>query len=244
LPASSRATPIRAGSPPKRSRGWVDGKPKGVEPSRLIDLVEKICDDREATTAQEKRGAGLLRGWIEDTKLDPWKRADALKALPKCDVDSAKYAAKIKTDDDDLKRAAAEVVGKPTEATGPAPDVLGPPEPEPGAVDPKAPVKAYGAADFLAQWEGAPPDKLYELFPPGNYRIDGTVIGVRDTGKGRIELELAAGKNDAVVLALAGSQAKAARSRRRGQPAKALCEFHGTAYAGYVTFEKCHWEGG
>jgi len=75
----------------------------------LTDIVEKICADREATKDQEKRGAVILTKWIERSKLQPWVRARALQALPKCDVDSAKYASKLKIDNDEhgeVKRAA------------------------------------------------------------------------------------------------------------------------------------------
>jgi hypothetical protein len=222
---------------------WIEARADNGDPRQLIEPLEKLCADREATVAQEKRGAAVLRHWVEQQSLEPGVRAQALRALPACDPRSAEYAAKLQNaPEDEIRREAADVAIHPSEAHGAEADVLAPADPEPPPIEPGAPVKSYAAVAFQKDWDTIPPLDLRDHFPPGAYRIDGTVIGVSAESRGRVHVYLQSGPGKALVLELAASQATAARATRRGRHAQALCDFHGMSSGGFVTMEGCRWE--
>lgn len=224
--------------------GWLEKQPVKLESmARLSEITAWLCADRAASIEQEKRGAKVLRRFVSATDIDPYARASALEDLPKCDADSQAFAASLKTDDEQLKRVAAEIASTPTEATGPAPDTVGPPDPEPPAIDASTILGSLDAVSFLSTWDTMTGEKLRQTFPPGPYRIEGVVIAVSQQSRGRVELSLAGPPGEAVHLHLSASQATPAGKRRRGQPAKAVCEFEGEGGRGYADFNDCHWEG-
>ncbi|MFO0617064.1 MAG: hypothetical protein U0414_30995 [Polyangiaceae bacterium] len=223
--------------------GWLEKQPVTKESiGGFAQLTEWLCDDRTASVEQDARATKWLRKVASDTHLEPWARGTALEALPTCDVDSKTFAASLVTDDEGLQSTAATVASAPTKAIGPAPDTVGV-APEPPAIPANKTIQSIDAVSFLTAWDAAPRESLYDLFPPGPYRVEGVVVGVEREPQGRVELSLAGPPGTAIHLHLSGSQAAPAATRRRGQKAKAVCDFHGDGGHGYANFTDCHWEG-
>ncbi|MFO0612203.1 MAG: HEAT repeat domain-containing protein [Polyangiaceae bacterium] len=221
---------------------WLERPRTGeLASARLTGITEQLCRDRTATATEEKRGAAVLRGLVLNAHLSSWDRASALRSLGKCDVDSKAFASTLQTDDEELKRAVEEVSTSPSEAEGPAPDTIGPDEPDPPAIDTTREIRSIDAVSFLSTWDPTR-EGMWDIFPPGPYRVAGTVIGVSRSSHGRVELSLAGPPGTAVHLHWTGSQATQAGRMRRGQSAKAVCDFHGDGGRGYANFTDCHWE--